>query len=175
VVGKVDVDTEKPIMGRSGDHLQFYVDINTSLRYQVDVNTESKDGTDVLVFVADEEIPPDPTNPPFGLPAFGVFPAPETKLSYAALGLTDAEFTAVSDTRIESQLEAALGQSDFVAIHGFIFDDGGADGKGIHETHFNPGKANQDGAVVVYLTPQPGQALTRRWFFFKFQDETIGT
>lgn len=175
VVGKVEVDTEQPITGRSGDHLQFEVDINVSLHYQVDVNTQSSDGTSVLVFVADEEIPPDPANPPFGLPAFGVFPAPETKLSYAALGLTDSEFTAMSDTRIQSQLEAALGQADFVTIYGLLFDDGGPDGKGIHETHFDPGRVNQDGAVVVYLTPRQGQPLLRRWFFFKFQDQTIPT
>jgi hypothetical protein len=32
VVGTVDTSTEKPITGKSGDHLQFYVVINGSLR-----------------------------------------------------------------------------------------------------------------------------------------------
>jgi hypothetical protein len=173
VVGTVDTSTEKPITGRNGDHLQFYVSIGTDLRYQVDVNTQSKDGTAVLVYVADETLTPSAPNQPFGMPAFGAYLAPDAKLSYQGVGLTDDKFISASDTRIEAQLEAALGEAEFVAVYGQLFDDGGDDGKGIHETHRNPGKQGQDGAVVVYLAAQPGQPLTRRWFFFMFRGETV--
>jgi hypothetical protein len=173
VVGTVDLSTEKDIMGRSGDHLQFYVNIGGNLRYQADINTQSKDGSEVLVYVADETLDASENNPPFGFPAYGVFPAPDTKLSYKALGLQENQFAATSDTRVEAQLEATLGQSEFVAIYGFVFDDGGDDGKGIHETHLNPGKVGEDGAVAVFIQPDDGKPPIRRWFFFKFQGENI--
>jgi hypothetical protein len=93
--------------------------------------------------------------------------------AYQGMGLSNEHFIPASDTRIEAQLEAALGQSEFVAIYGQMFDDGGDNGKGIHETHRNPDKADQDGAVVVYIAAQPGQPLVRRWFFFMFHGETV--
>jgi hypothetical protein len=45
VVGTIVQDSERPITGRSGDHLQFYVNIGGGARYQVDVNTQSSDGS----------------------------------------------------------------------------------------------------------------------------------
>lgn len=41
-MGIVESNTEHSIFGRSGEHLQFYEDIRSSLRYQVDVNIQSK-------------------------------------------------------------------------------------------------------------------------------------
>ena len=173
VVGTVDTNAEKIIDGRSGEHLQFEVIIDGATRFQADVNTQSRDGSSVFVCIADENVE---ANGELGAGQFGVFPAPTAQLSYAKLGLQDAQFSQVSSARIEAQLEAALAQSVSVALYGFTFDDGGSDGKGIHETHFNPGQNDQDGAVAVFLQPDDGQTqVTRRWFFFKFSGENIAS
>jgi hypothetical protein len=173
VVGTVDTNAEKIIDGRSGEHLQFEVIIDGSTRYQADINTQSKDGSAVFVCIADESVEPNAGE--LGAAQFGVFPAPGAQLSYSKLGLQDAQFSQIASARIEAQLEAALSESVSVALYGFSFDDGGPDGKGIHETHFNPGQTNEDGAVAVYLQPDDDdKQVTRRWFFFKFSGETIG-
>jgi hypothetical protein len=96
------------------------------------------------------------------------------QLSYAAIGLSDDDFAPVSDTRLDSQLEAALNQATFVAIYGQIFDDGGPNGKGIHETHY-VGKPNQDGAVAIYAIDSASGEPTRTWFYFKFQEDHIAS
>jgi len=173
VVGTVEQATEKPIIGRSGDHLQFDLEIGVGASYQVDVNAQSSDGSPVDVYIADQDINPSGTNPdePFGAPAFGVFPS--AQLSYAAMGLTDDDFTAVSDSRIEGQLESLLNASQFVAVYGMTFDDGGPNGKGIHETHFNPAQQNEDGALAIYSVDGQTDKPKRTWVFFKFGNESI--
>jgi hypothetical protein len=42
VVGTIEQSTEHPITGRSGDHLQFDVQIGNGISYQVDVNTHNR-------------------------------------------------------------------------------------------------------------------------------------
>jgi hypothetical protein len=172
VVGTIDTNTEKPIQGRSGDHLQFYVEVGNNTRYQVDVNTQSEDGTAIQLYVAVQDLPSAGSNAdePFGAPAYGVFP--DAKLSYEAIGLTDEDFIAVPDFRLDSKLEAALNQAEFVSVYGQTFDDGGPTGKGIHETHFT-GKPNQDGAIAVYQIDSATNAPKRTWFYFKFQNDKI--
>jgi hypothetical protein len=174
VVGTIEQSTEHPITGRSGDHLQFDVQIGNGISYQVDVNTQSENGTAVELYIAVEDLQPVGSNPsePFGPPAYGVFL--NAQLSYAAIGLSDDDFAPVSDTRLDSQLEAALNQATFVAIYGQIFDDGGPNGKGIHETHYT-GKPNQDGAVAIYAIDSASGTPTRTWFYFKFQEDHIAS
>lgn len=173
VVGTVEKATEHDIVGRNGEHLQFYVDVHAGVRYQADVNIQSRDDSEILMYVATESLRAQGSNPdePFGPPAFGVFP--DAQLSYAGMALTDDEFQSLSAVRIQAMLEAALNQGDFVAVYGQVFDDGGADGKGIHETHFNSSLTNQDGALAVYGKDSQGNPQ-RTWFFFKFSDDRIG-
>ena len=172
VVGTAETPTEREIVGRNGEHLQFYVNIHTAVRYQVDVNIQSSDGTPIEVYVGGEDLDPQGTNPdePPGTPTYGVFP--NASLSYKAHGLADTQFVPVSASRIQSQLEAALSQSEFVAIYGLVFDDGGPGGKGIHETHFDSLRKNQDGAVVIYSIDSNNNP-SRMWFFFKFSEDRI--
>jgi hypothetical protein len=174
VVGTVDQESEAPIVGPSGDHLKFFIEIGGGVSYQVDVNTQSRDGSEIEVYVADENLNPVGTNAsePFGAPAFGVFP--DARLSYQGLGLTDQEFIAISASRIESLLENALNQSTFVAVYGLVYDVGGPDGKGVHETHFDATRPNEDGAVAVYIQDPATGAPKRTWFFFKFAGDQIG-
>ncbi|MGX7873191.1 deoxyribonuclease II family protein [Mesorhizobium sp. ORM6] len=172
VVGIVDQTTEHPITGRSGSHLQFYVEAGASIRYQVDVNIQSRDGSEIEVYVGHDPLQPAGTNPaqPFGTPAYGVFK--NAQLSYRGLGLSDDKFTPMSASRILSMLDAALTQSEFVSVYGLVFNDGGASGRGIHEAHFT-GKANQDGAIAVYILDTATQTPKRTWFFFKFREDSI--
>ncbi len=173
VVGTVESGTEKPITGRSGDHLQFEVQIKAGTAYQVDINTQSSDGSAIQVYVdTDPSLTPTGSDPnqPFGPPSYGVIS--NAQLSYAGLGLTNAEFASISADAIEQQLETALQASSFVAIYGLTFDDGPGE-LGIHETHYNPDWANQDGAIAIYSVDASNQPA-RTWFFFKFDNEQIG-
>lgn len=170
VVGTVVTPTEHEIVGRNGEHLQFYVDIGDGVRYQADVNIQSSDGQPIEMYVGAENLDPTGVMPdePFGSPQYGVFF--DAALSYSGIGLADAMFTPVSSVRIQQQLEAAFAQSTFVAIYGLVFDDGGPAGKGIHETHLNAARSNQDGALAVYGKDASGNAQ-RKWFFFKFAED----
>jgi len=172
IVGTIVTSTEHEIVGRNGEHLQFYVDIGNGVRYQADVNIRSSDGRPIEMYIGAENLDLVGVTPdePFGAPQYGVFPA--AALSYAAIGLADAMFGPVSDVRIQQQLEAAFAQSVFVAIYGLVFDDGGPNGKGIHETHLNVTRPRQDGALAVYGKDANGNAQ-RKWFFFKFAEDHI--
>jgi len=173
VVGTVEQSTEKPITGRSGNHLQFYIDIGNGVRYQVDVNTQSSNGSEIGVYIADETLEASSDNPdePFGPPAYGRFP--NSKLSYSALGLNNDNFAPLPYFRIDGQLSSALNSAVFVSVYGMTFDDGGFDGKGIHDTHYNRGQTNRDGGLVVYWLDS-GKPK-RSWYFFKFQEDSLGS
>ncbi|MER8810371.1 deoxyribonuclease II family protein [Mesorhizobium australicum] len=172
VVGIVDQTTEHPITGRSGSHLQFYIEAGPSVRCQVDVNIQSRDGSEIEVYVGHDPLQPAGTNPaqPLGTSAYGVFRSAE--LSYPALGLRDDEFTPTSALHILGMLDAALSQSEFVSVYGKLFNDGLASERGIHDTHFT-GKANQDGAIAVYIRDPVTHTLKRTWYFFKFREDSI--
>jgi hypothetical protein len=173
VVGTVDQSSEHPITGRNGDHLQFYLLVGGGSRYQVDVNTQSSDGSEIGVYMAEQDLSPSGSNPdePFGAPAYGVFP--DAQLSYKAMGLKDADFVPLPYYRIDGQLTAALNGATFATAYGVTFDDGGPDGKGVHDTHFSPKTPNEDGAIAVYSVDQTSGKPTRTWFFFKFQNQKI--
>lgn len=172
ISGTVEISSEHPITGHSGEHLRFYVDIQSDLRYQVDINTQSNDGSRVEFYSANENLKDlsSTSGNSFGNPAYGIFD--DAQLSYAGLGLKDSDFTPVDDIRITNQLEQTLNKSSFVQIYGFMFDDGGDNGKGIHETHYNYGKTNQDGAIAIYYLDSNNNP-NRTWFFFKFQGDSI--
>jgi hypothetical protein len=173
VVGTPVKGEDKPITGPSGDHLQFYIDAGDAGRYQVDVNTQSKDGSAVEVYVAVEQAPQQGTDAGggSGLPALGIFP--DAELSYRSLGLKEADFAPLSYYRIDSLLSAALDQADVVSAYGMTFDDGGANGKGIHDIHMDSNSARgQDGALLVY-SAKDGKVEERTWYFFKFKDENL--
>jgi hypothetical protein len=167
VVGSIDPNTERAISGRSGDHLQFYINVSVRLRYQVDVNTQSRNGTSVGIYVADEAEPAAPGDSP----SAGIFS--EAQLSYKALGLSDDDFQQINFSRLDALLEAALSNSVYVGAYGHMFDDGGDDGKGVHDIHFVKGATNEDGALAIYTRDPRSSALKRTWFFFKFQEDDI--
>jgi hypothetical protein len=167
VVGSIDPNSEHAISGRSGDHLQFYINVSVRQRYQVDVNTQSRDGTPVGLYVADEAGQADRND----MPSPGVFS--DAQLSYKALGLTDANFQALNFSRLDALLEAALSNSVYVAAYGHTFNDGGDDGRGVHDIHFVKGATNEDGALAIYTHDPQSGGLKRTWFFFKFEEDHI--
>lgn len=171
VVGTVETGTEQPITGRSGDHLQFDVRINGSSAYQVDINTQSSDGSAIQAYIYNDPsvvaTGSDPSQP-FGPPSYGVMN--NAQLSYAGLGLQDSEFQSVAVGTIEQQLETALRASVFVAVYGISFSDP----PGIHDIHYNPGRTNQDGAIAIYSLDSSNKPA-RTWFFFKFANESIAS
>jgi hypothetical protein len=173
IVGTVEQNSEEPLTGRSGDHLQFCINVGGGKRYQVDVNTQSGDGTPIMVYIADQDTNPSGMNPdePFGAPAYGVFP--DAQLSYESMGLNDNDFYPLSYYRIDGQLGTALTTAYFVSVYGMTFDDGGPDGKGIHQTHYNKGGRNQDGAVLIYSVDAGTGNPKRTWYFFKFSDDSL--
>jgi len=177
VIGQLDISSERPIQGRNGDHLQFYISAGQAGAYQVDVNTQSRDGTEIGVYIAEETLDPAANGgqgQPFGQPSLGV--DLNAALSYKAIGLDDGNFVLLPYTRIESQLEADLGAAQFVAAYGMTFDDGGEDGKGLHETHFNPkapGAPDRDGALALYTVDTVSGKPKRVWYFFKFAGDSI--
>lgn len=174
VVGTVSLSSDRAIQGRNGDHLQFELEAGGGESYQVDVNTQSRDGSDIGIYIAEETLAPaeDATaDNPFGQESLGAQPG--AQLSYRQLGLTDADFTPLSYIRIENQLAADLDGTRFVAAYGMMFDDGGPHGKGIHDIHYNAGKADEDGALALYKLDETTQKPKRIWYFFKFQDEHI--
>jgi len=175
VVGAVEISTERPIQGRNGDHLQFYISVSADAAYQVDVNTQSRDSSEIGVYIAEEKLDPISPDAPFGAENFGVDRSAE--LNYRAIGLTDDDFAPLPYTRIENQLKADLGTAKFVTAYGMTFDDGGADGKGVHEIHFNPtapAAPNQDGALALYTLDAATGKPKRIWYFFEFQEDRIG-
>jgi hypothetical protein len=177
VVGKFETGREQPIQGRNGDHLQFYLSIGDGGSYQIDVNTQSRDGSEIGVYIAEETLAPLANarpDEPFGAPSFGV--DSEAALSYKAIGLTNGDFELLPYTRIEEQLTADIEAAQFVAAYGMMFDDGGANGKGLHETHFNPhapGAPNQDGGLALYTLESATNRPKRIWYFFKFANYSI--
>ena len=165
VVGTVEISTERPIQGRNGDHLQFYLNIGGTTAVQVDVNTQSRDGSQIGVYRADENFDV-PEDKQIGLDTF-------VELSYQAIGLKDSDFTNTDYTRIESMVSADLQLAELVIAYGLTFKDPGPNGAGIHETHFTnqPGK---DGALALYMPASDGGQAKRLWYFFKFQTDSIG-
>ncbi len=164
VVGTVEASTERPIQGRNGDHLQFYLNIGGTSAYQVDVNTQSRDGSQIGLYIAQED---------FDIPE-DLQPGLDTAatLSYAGIGLSDDNFAATDYTRVESQLKADLSRSQLVVAYGLTFKDPGPNGAGVHETHFT-GRNNQDGALALYIAAEDGGQAKRLWYFFKFQTDSV--
>lgn len=163
VVGHVVRSSEHSITGRSGDHLQFNLDIGNNQFYQVSINVRSRHGTNIEVFIADEDH--EPQNPP----NYGHFK--DAKLSYTGLGLTDDHFHQISEKWITSKLEAELNSTDYVEIYGTTYRDGRLNG--IHNIHYT-GLPDQDGAIALYGSlPDDSSRSARTWVFLKFSEQTI--
>lgn len=159
LVGKPDSESE--IHGRSGEHYKIIVDGGDSGTHEVDVNIQSSDGSDIMVYIGHEDgVDGDPE----GLDT-------EARLSYAQIGLTDAAFNPISDTRLESLLQTDIDEAAYLAVYGTTYSDGGP--AGVHLVHRNESGDARDGAVAFFYSADGGK-YTVRWYFFKFNNQSVG-
>ena len=72
-------------------------------------------------------------------------------------------------------MNAALSEADALSVYGVTFDDGEANGKGVHDIHMDTStKAdNQDGALVVYAADADGKVSQRTRYFLKFDNQDL--
>ena len=135
--------------------------------YECAFNIHSTDQTNVLF----TDWPQDIT----GLPAAGFT---ETALSYAALGLKDADFAPVQQGDLQTLVTHYAETCTLMAAYGTTYPEG----TGLHDIHLNAGerpgsghadRAGQDGALVFYFSGSGGAALSARWIFVKFDTQSL--
>ena len=119
-------------------------------------------------YVVDEAI----TDADFPKPGF----VQNVHLSYAELGLKNAQFTVVTNGKLRTLVHSSVDHAKLVAAYGFTFPGGG-----LHDVHYNngepagsghPAHPGKDGALTLYYHEASGQAV-RRWIFIKFQTQSL--
>jgi hypothetical protein len=173
LVGTIDHLTLSPHDGKKPDNNHVYIWINVPAgpnagRYECAFNTESTDTSPTLYAVVEEEI--DPTE----IPTYGF---EDASVSYAAMGLTEADFQVIQNGTLRSSVFNWAQHCDEIVAYGLTYNDG----TGIHDIHMNSGerpgsghanRVNQDGALAFYYRP-PAAAPYRRWAFIKFSTQDL--
>ena len=97
-------------------------------------------------------------------------------LSYAQLGLKDADFKPVQESGLQVLVTQYAQTCARMAAYGTIYSDG----SGLHDIHLNAGEApgsphpdrtGQDGPLVFYFTPPAPP--TARWVFIRFATQNL--
>lgn len=118
-------------------------------------------------FILDEAI----TDAEFPKPGF----IQSAHLSYAELGLHNAQFTVVTNGKLRTLVHSSISHAQLVVAYGFTFPGG------LHDVHYNngepagskhPARVGKDGALSLYYHEASGQAV-RRWIFIKFQSQSL--
>ena len=137
--------------------------------YECAFNIHSTDQTNVLF----TDWPEDLTGKTLPLPGFT-----RTPLSYAALGLKDADFAPTQQGDLQTLVTHYAGACTLMAAYGTTYTEG----TGLHDIHLNagepPGSAHadrtgQDGALVFYFGGINGAAPTAHWIFVKFSTQSL--
>ena len=139
--------------------------------FECAVNIHSTDGS--LVQYSDRL--EDQTGKP--APAIGFT---QTPLSYAALGLKQADFKPIQDGDLHTLLTGYAQTCSSMAAFGHTYSDG----SGLHDVHQNsgepggsghPNQSGQDGALVFYFNKaaQGSMGPFARWVFVKFATQTL--
>ena len=137
--------------------------------YECAFNIHSTDQTNVLF----TDWPEDLTGK--SLPSAG-FTQPA--LSYAALGLKDADFAPVQQGDLQTTVTHYAETCTLMAAYGTTYSEG----TGLHDIHLNagelPGSAHanrvgQDGALVFYFSGSAGAAPSAHWIFVKFDTQHL--
>jgi len=127
-------------------------------------NIHSTDQSDVLFTDWQEDLTGK------GVPAPGFTP---TTLSYAHLGLKDADFKPAQQGDLQTLVTQYAHTCDQMAAYGTTYSDG----TGLHDIHLNagespgsahPNRTGQDGALVFYFTPPAPAPPTAHWVFIRF-------
>ena len=137
--------------------------------YECAFNIHSTDLSNVLF----TDWPQDMTGKTLPPPGFT-----QPSLSYAALGLKDADFAPVQQGDLQSLVTHYASACTVMAAYGTTYSEG----TGLHDIHLNagepPGSAHadrtgQDGALVFYSGGTAGAAPTAHWIFIKFSTQSL--
>ncbi len=102
----------------------------------------------------------------------------QAALSYAALGLKDADFAPVQQGDLQTLITHYAETCTLLVAYGTTYSEG----TGLHDIHLNagepPGSAHadrtgQDGALVFYFGPADGTAWSAHWIFVKFSTQSL--
>ena len=99
-------------------------------------------------------------------------------MSYAALGLKDADFAPVQQGDLQTLVTHYAETCILMAAYGTTYSEG----TGLHDIHLNTGeppgrghanRTGQDGALVFYFSGVGGTALSAHWIFVKFGTQSV--
>ena len=102
----------------------------------------------------------------------------EPALSYAALGLRNADFAPVRRGDLQALVTHYAETCSLLAAYGTTYSEG----NGLHDIHLNAGerpgsghasRVSQDGALVFYFGGANGTAPSARWIFTKFDTQSL--
>ena len=137
--------------------------------YECAFNIHSTDQSNVLFTTWEEDLTGKALPPP------GFTPTP---LSYAALGLKDADFKPIQQGDLQTLVTGYAQTCALMAAYGHTYSDG----TGLHDIHLNSGEApgsghpnqtGQDGALVFYFTPAAPAPPVARWVFIRFDTQHL--
>jgi hypothetical protein len=138
-------------------------------KYECAFNTESSDGAAASQYAVAEEAIELTDLPDDGFA--------DASVSYAGLGLSQADFQDIENGSLRSAIYDWAGSASIITAYGVTYNDG----TGLHEIHLNSGEpagskfpnlVNEDGALVFYYKPE-GEQPFRRWVFIKFSSQTL--
>jgi hypothetical protein len=101
----------------------------------------------------------------------------DAEVSYAGLGLTQADFQDITNGQLRSAVSNWARDCILVTAYGIVYPRG----DGLHDIHMNSGEragsqhanlSNQDGALVFYHRNADGTPY-RRWVFIKFSTQDL--
>lgn len=122
------------------------------------VGDASPDKRELSYSLHDETVPMDQW------PAIGF--SGNASLSYAALGLHEADFTIVTSGALRTLIATDAMHAQRISVYGMTYTEG----TGIHDVHMNTG--GKDGALIFYFDEQHGGPKAR-WVFLKFANQVL--
>jgi uncharacterized protein YukJ len=158
-----------PIAAGSFNHILIYIKVDSENRYELAFNTESTDNSDDKYDVVEENVEASQL-PPQGFEQ-------DSTVDYQKLGLTENDFQSIANSQLSQSVQSSLQQADLITAYGFTYSNG----SGLHDIHYNngepagsrhPNSPGQDGALAIYYKDSAGN-IKRRWFFIKFQEQTL--
>jgi uncharacterized protein DUF2278 len=160
-----------PLSDADDNHVFIFVRIPDGQfagRYKLAFNVESDDRHTRTQFalrdeaISADEVPPEEFDD-------------TARLSYAGLGLHQADFKPINNGNLRTIVHSTLAASFLVSAYGFTFPGG------MHEIHMNsgerpgdhhPDRPNRDGALACYYRTGGGDVV-RRWVFIKFDSQDL--
>lgn len=167
LVGAFDHATTVPYTGTRPDdnHVYLWVRVPSGAvagRYEAAVNVRSTTGSPDLQYATREmtlavEAWPEPGA------------VPHAAVSFAGLGLTEADFATVQEGELRSLVMTYAASCARMAVYGVEYTEH----TGLHDVHRNPGLHDGDGALAFFFDAAHGGPAVR-WVFLKFQGDAVG-